>query len=207
MVYVNGDFSTPRQIIGSGSRQFSEFNDTDFILTREYVQSKAAYSKLALSTADSVYTTAYLVAETETKRDGYMIWFTRTYATIPTTRTERRSVSYTFPGRSAIVDLGGGAQTWNSYGGGQPSTLFREGSVEISYSLGESTVDLPTQIEYDAGIVDFVGTVYQVLENGLLGALLGATTPSSMPTDFVVSDVSRRWRGNIWEREKITVSL
>jgi len=207
MPYVDGDFSTPREILGSGVRQFSEFNNTDFILTRDYVQSRATYAKLDLSTADATYTTAYLVNETVTKRDGYLVWFTRTYATIPTTRTERRSVAYTFPGQSGTVDLGGGVSTWNPYAAGAPSSLIRQGLVELSYSLGEPTVALPTQFTYDGAPVDFVGTVYQVLSDGTIGALLGSTSPASMPSSFVVSDVARRWRGNIWEREKITVGL
>ena len=211
MAYIDGDFSTPRQILGSGVRQISDFNHTDFILNREYVQSKATFAPIALSVSgtpvvDSIYSTAHLVDQTETKRDGYLVWYKRTYATIPATRTEKRNVSFSFPGASAIVSLGGSVYTWNQYGGGQPSTQFREAIVELSYSLGAPTVSLPTQITYMGAAVDFAGNVYQVLADGTLGALLGVTSPATIPSTFIMSDVARRWHGNIWEREKITVN-
>lgn len=203
-LYASRDFSAAAEIEGSGVRQFSEFNTTDFLVARAYVQKATAYKPLPLSTPDSVYKTAYLVEESEERRELGHVWFRRVYATLPTTRTERQEVQFTFPGRSGIVKStvnGKRVGRWDRYGLARPATVAREALVQFSYSLGEPVTGFTTLITYDGQVVDFTGSVYS--EDG--EDYLGSTSPRSAPFTFIISDVARRWRGNIWERQQVTV--
>lgn len=239
--YTSTDFTIPRELQGSGARVFSEFNTSDFILTRLFYQAASAYKALPISTPDYQYKLAYLVSEVETKRDGYGVYFTRTYATIPTTRTEGREVLYTFPGRCGVLEnstlipvsatgvgaafyqglgipssipLFGTGKTWYKYGLGAPFTAYRNATVTYSYSLDEPEVQPPFIISFGGTIqntagdfepqtsVDFVGTVYT--PDG--SKVIGITNPSVLPSIFIVSDTARRWKGNIWEKELVTVT-
>jgi hypothetical protein len=204
-VYTDKDFTIAREIQGSGLRQFSEFTTSDFLIVRLYVQAVSTYKPLPISTADYQYKTAYLVDETEERREKGHVFFRRTYATVPSSRSERQEMVFTFPGQSAIVrSVVDGKQVtrWDRYGAKRTATVFREALVQISYSLTAPSTALPTQITYDGQPVDFTGEVYS--DDG--GTFLGNTSPISAPSTFVVSDVARRWRGDIWERTRVTVS-
>lgn len=205
MPYYDGDFSNPREVDGSGVREFSEHNTEDFILTRVLVQSASEYKAMPISTTDSVYKKAYLVKEFETRRIGGLVYFTRVFATIPSSRSERQEMVFVFPGQSAVISTvvnGALVRRWDRHGRKRPSSVYREALVSISYSLGAPVTGLPTQITFEGQPVDFVGTVYS--EDGL--EFLGSTSPLIAPSTFIVSDVARRWRGDIWERTRITVS-
>jgi hypothetical protein len=204
-VYTDKDFSFAREIQGSGVRQFSEFNTADFLLVRMYVQAASTYKPLPISTADYQYKAAYLVEETEERREKGHVFFRRTYATVPSSRYERQEMLFTFPGASAVVHStvnGEQVKRWDRYGSKRPATVYREASVEVSYSLGAPGTGLPTQITYDGQPVDFVGSVYS--DDG--SEFLGNTSTLIAPSTFIISDVARRWRGDIWERTRITVS-
>jgi len=201
-IYASRDYSAPVEIQGSGVRQFSEVTTNDFILTRMFVQKASVYKPLLISTADYQYKNAFLVDEIETKRDGYAVWLTRIYATIPSTRTEYRSIAFTFPGQSALVIAGnGGVVKWSKYGAGAPSTALSSATVTISYSMGAPFVSAPTQVLYNGQPVDFCGNVYT--DDG--SKLLGQTSPLAAPSSWVISDTARRWKGNIFERERVTI--
>lgn len=200
--FLDGDFSYPREIEGSGTRVFSQFNTNDFIVTRLYVQAKNAYVPLAISTADYQYKNAYLVEESESKRDAAFVWFRRIYATVPTSRVESRETLFTFPG-SAGLKLGNGKVIgWSKYGAASPVSVYRAATVTITYSLGQPGTQNPTTISYNGQPVDFTGVVYT--DDGK--TVLGTTSPISSPSHFVLSDVARRWRGNIWEKETVSIS-
>lgn len=204
-IYTDIDFTVPRQIQGSGLRTFSEFSTADFIVTRLYVQAANYYNPLPLSVADAVYKNAYLVEEVEEKREKGHVYFRRTFATIPSPRTERQEVVFTFPGESAIVSTtvdGAPVKRWDPHGKKKPASVYREARIDISYTLGAPSTGLPTQILFSDQPVDFVGNVYS--EDG--SRYLGATNPFIAPSTFVVSDVARRWRGDIWERTRTRVS-
>lgn len=199
-VYTSRDFSFPVEVAGSGVREFSQFNTYDFILERMYIQTASAYAPLPLGVYDVQYKRAMLVQETETKREMGMVWFKRTYATLPSTRREGRELAYTFPGKSGLKFVND-SFVWDRYAKARPSSVVRNALAELSYSVGEPTTGLPTQIVFDGNIVDFVGSVYS--DDGT--QFLGNTSPTSAPTVYVVSDTARRWMGQIWEREIVTV--
>lgn len=205
MPYYDGNFSSARELEGSGIREFSEFNTADFILTRFFAQDAATYKPLPLSAKDAVYKNAFMVKEFETRRSGGLVYYTRIFATVPSSRSERQEVAFTFPGKSSLVTTtvnGEPVRRWDRYGRARPSTVFREALVQYSYSIGAPTTGLPTQISYDGQPVDFVGRVYS--EDG--SDYLGSTSPLTEPGTFVMSDVARIWRGDIWERTRISVS-
>lgn len=205
MPYYDGDFLAPVPLQGDGVRIFSEFNTADFVLARRFAQHPSVYKPLPISTADSQYKNAYLVEEAEEQRDGALVYVRRTYATVPSSRYERQEVSFVFPGKSAVISTtvnGVPVRRWDRYGAKKPATVFREALVDVSYSIGAPSTGLPTQITYDDQPVDFVGSVYS--DDGL--EFLGSTSPLIAPSTFIMSDVARRWRGDIWERTRITVS-
>lgn len=201
MSFVDGDFSYAREIEGSGTRVFSQFDTRDFLLTRLFVQFKSAYAPLSISTKDGQYKNAYLVEESEMKRDAVFVYFRRVYATIPSTRTESRETLFTFPGSSGLALVATNTVRYSKYAFGAPATVYRAASVTVSYSLGQPSTSDPTTITYNGQPVDFCGPVYS--DDGK--SLLGNTSPISAPATFVLSDVARRWKGNIWERERVTV--
>jgi hypothetical protein len=209
-LYTSKDFTIAAEISGTGVRQFSEFDSRDFILTRLYVQRASAYKPVPVSTVDRVYKEAYLVDQVEERRDFGHVWFRRTYATIPHPRTTRQEMVVTFPGRSkriiTTIDNGGGDITlafrWDRYGDAKPATVNREATVELSYFLGEPSTELPTEISFEDQPVDFTGDVWT--EDGV--TFLGNTSPLIPPSLYVISDVAKPWRGNIWERQRVTVN-
>lgn len=198
--FVDGDFSYPREIEGSGTRIFSQYNNADFILERRFVQEKNSYTPLPISSADYQYG-AYLVEESEIKRDGYLVWFRRTYSTLPRARIENREVSFSSPGIGGFTGPILIPNGWNRYGKARPSTQFRNATVQISYTLGQPVCLLPTQILYNGAVVDYVGDTYT--DDGK--TWLGVTLPSTIPLTWILSDTARRWKGNIWERELVIV--
>lgn len=205
MPYYDGQFLVPVPLQGDGVRVFSEFSTDDFILTRRFAQHPSVYRPLPLSTIDSQYKTAYLIEESEEQRDGALVYARRIYATIPSPRTERQEVVFTFPGESDIVSTtvdGVPVKRWDPHGKKKPASVYREARIDVSYSIGAPSTDLPTQILFGDQPVDFVGRVYT--EDG--AEFRGVTSPFIAPSVFIVSDVARRWRGNIWERTRIRVS-
>lgn len=205
MPYYDRNFAVAMEVQGSGQRSFSDVNTRDFLLVRIYVQLASAYKPLPISTPDAIYKDAYLVEESEERRDGGLVYFRRLYATVPSSRSERQEMVFVFPGQSAIVSSvvnGARVSRWDRYGAKRPASTYREALVQISYSLGAPSTSLPTQITFDDQPVDFVGSVYS--EDG--SEFLGHTSPLIAPSTFIVSDVARRWRGNIWERTRISVS-
>lgn len=202
--YLNGNFNGPRQISGSGVRVYSEFNNSDFTVTRNYVQLASAFTPLAKNTPDSVFKTAYLIEENQTAVWGDLVWFTRVYASLPIQRTSSREVSFTRVGRSGAYFSKKGVLLWGKYANGEPSTVIAQGTVLVRYYLTKPTVGTPTQVTFQGQVVDYAGVVYRVDEDGTAGAFLGATSPSNPPSSYLISDVARPWRGAMWERETVS---
>lgn len=205
MPYYDGDFSKPQPLPGDGLRVFSEFNTADFIVTRYFAILASVYKPLPISTPDAQYPRAYLIEESEEQREGGLVYVRRLFATVPSLRSEHQEVAFVFPGESAVVSTtvnGKPVKRWDRYGRKRTASVYREALVEISYSLGAPATSLPTQIAFDGQVVDFVGRVYS--DDG--EKFLGSTVPLIAPSTFVMSDVARRWRGDIWERTRITVS-
>lgn len=203
---IDGNFTAPVEIEGSGVRTFSQYNTADFLVDRLYVQERISYRPIPISSTDRVYPKAYMVEDSVLKTDGAFAYIKRTFMTIPSPRMESKNIVYTFPGESlqsiTVVD-GKIVYSWDRYGAKKPASVFRSANLAYTYSLGQVAVDLPTQILLDDSPVDFVGFVFAV--DGQ--TLIGVTSPSVSPGTFIVSDNCHRLRGDIWERERVTVSL
>lgn len=69
------------------------------IVEQDFMVAYGSYTPLALDTAHATVGTAYLVRESSPTQVGNgIIQFTRVYATVPASRDEFESFSYTFPG-------------------------------------------------------------------------------------------------------------
>lgn len=198
------------------------------LIDRSYAVGVTNYSPLPQGTTDPQYGNAYLINETNGSIQGPIKFFTRHFAQIPPSRTETRSVSWTVPGKSAVItsDISGLPIGWNPYGAAAPYTLAVLADVAYSYAyvtpgsnprnvFAEPTL---TALLYDGQPVDFTGSVYEsigqatVPQGGGLPdiieeryAFAGNVSGWSKPSPWVLSVEIRRWRGPIWEMEVVTV--
>lgn len=97
--YEDGSYATPFAVsLPEFSAPFPRVN-LDYILTQEWVCNLAAFAPLALNTAHPDYA-AYLLVREDAKRDlgaGKVQW-TRTYAKVPATWEDSKTINFTFPG-------------------------------------------------------------------------------------------------------------
>lgn len=201
---IDGEFRYVIEVEGSGVRTFSTTNTNDFIVDRLYAIDRNYYQPQPIGVADHQFTGALLVEDVVTRVDAAFAYVKRTFMTVPSQRIESRTIAFTFPGQSryTLNPTGGPPKaTYDRYGTNKPATVFRSARVTYSYSQGQVGVNLPTQIIFQNQPVDFTGEVW----TDDASSYLGATDPIVSPTTFVVSDVCRRFRGNIWERELIQV--
>lgn len=93
------DYDYPVEQFESRMRSFPIDNDpTHFIERRVYKQDVRAYSRSPLGASMPGYTKAYIVSEGWIALEGNLLTFYIDYATIPATRREPETISYTFPG-------------------------------------------------------------------------------------------------------------
>lgn len=198
---IDGDFSFPIEIEGSGARTFSQYNTFDYTLERLYAVNRLFYNPTIISVPDYQFPRAIMVEETVVKNDAAFTYIKRTFMTVPQQRIEGRNVAFTFPGSSRYSITSDGKASYDRYGNYKPATVYRQARVTYSYSQGQVTTGFPTQILFQGQPVDFTGEVW----NADASTYLGATDPIVAPDEWVVSDTCRRVRGNIWERELIQV--
>lgn len=197
------------------------------LITRTYAVGVSNYTPQAQGSLDPQYT-AYQINETNASIQGPVKIFNRHFATVPVTREEPRSVSFTVPGKSAIVtsDISALPIGWNPYGTAAPYTVPLLANAEYSYAFVSPgtnprsvfTEPTPTTLMFDGQPVDFLGSVYEsigqatVAQGGGLPDIIeerfqfvGNVTGWTALTDWIMSVDIRRWRGPIWEMEVVTV--
>jgi len=97
--YLDGDWTTAA---AAGNVRFEQpfaGDKNDYVLVQDFMQFTANFTPLALNTAHPVYTTYFLVAESELQDTGGGIsrW-TRKYAQVPQPRNDYLSYAYSFIG-------------------------------------------------------------------------------------------------------------
>jgi hypothetical protein len=215
-IVIDGNFDNPFEIEGSPTFTVDEITYS-LIVTRRYAVLKTAYKPIPQMTPDSVYKGCYLVNEISDSAEGPILKFHRVYAQLPSTRLERRLISFTFPGRSATYysQLTALPIGWNKYGVAPPVNRLILALVIYQYTLGPPLA-LSTQlskITYQGQEVDFLGEVFVPVGNvPILGnqteprySYQGETSPMFMFYPWIVSMGSRRWMGPIWETETVEV--
>lgn len=196
---VDGTF-TVATAQGGPQRTFPFERDlTAFIEEQRYIQTKADFARLALSTAHPTIATAFLVQETDLQNVGAgLVEWTRRYATVPATRNEYESYLYTFV---EIVRATGGDGTRG------PFTRKVNSRVEFAYfhvgSVAYPTVgDIPIVAGFQP-MQDIWGSPVEV------EFLSQTTDPTSddyldlvdAETEIAVEDSDiHPWMGNIYER-------
>lgn len=245
-IVYDGFFDVPQEIEGTGMISTDPITRSK-IIVRSYVVKTAFYQPLlytnpALPVPDAVvkdvqFPTAILVEENAGQIVGPLFYFTRVFAEIPVDRTEPRLVAFAQPGQAAAQFSqyrGGGAISWNQYGGGQPYTRNVLSSVAYSYKTNPNNFVIPpiTRITYQGPIgfsspapVDFVGDVYAYFGNRTFitapitgfsvgdgtnvtepnWVLQGSTNPRVLPASWLMEVSIERWRGTIWEMAVVTV--
>jgi hypothetical protein len=152
-------FSTAVEQFGQAKRTYPiPLDTTHYTIERNYCVKKSSYTPLALNTADTEYSTAYIVANDVTREEGDAVWFKRTYATIPANRTEQiGSYAYTFPGLTAGSTT---TQTPSSFTGSVPNGPFVITLTSHGYSVGNKVriVTLST-VTVGASTIPFYSSV------------------------------------------------
>lgn len=207
---TDGDFTTA-SAVGKPRISFPIAGDvTAQIITQSFMQLFANFTPTALGTVHPDIATAFLVSEAELQdMGGGVARWDRIYSTIPATRDEYESYSYTFPG---FVYFDGGI----TGDGRQPQTNHVPSRIAYEYFLiaasGQPYTTVSDMIAAEA--VDgqrYVFTAYPNTDTEYLvdsttypGFL--ATTPSRptyealIGTEIVAENSTyRRWMGNIWE--------
>lgn len=210
---VDGSFDFPQEISGSPIISTDEITKS-LLITRNYVVLASEYVPLPQGSLDPIYPLSYLVNEQGSGHQGPLYFFSRVYAQIPNSRTEQRLVTYTRPGKSGTTTSGVVVISWNQYAGGAPYTRQLLGTVQFSYWL--NAVPTGPSLSKVTGIggapVDFTGELYQYNGNIVVGGVtqpswtfVGFTNPSILPATWVIDVQASRWRGNIWEKQVVTV--
>lgn len=155
---------------------------TAFLVVRTYQGPVAGYSPMALDTADTEFTSAYFVEQGPLENvDGGQVRYTRTFATVPATRTEYEAYAYRYPGFDVLGDAR------------DPFTSTVAAEVEHTFTRTSSpgAISLPSPFVYDGNY------------------LTDSTNPSyddyDALTDLTIDVSLSRWRGNIWEKVVRTI--
>jgi hypothetical protein len=196
------------------------------MITRMYCQKAINYIPLIQGTKDYLYPNAFLINEQTTQHAGPVIYFSRNYAQIPSTRVEPLLISFTNPGKSAvqISRISGRPIGWDKYGGLAPSTQQLLARVTFTYARQLYPTQVPatlftlpalSNVTYLGAVVDFTGQVYVNVGNETVSSgppaiienrwqLQGATA-GFVSGNWIVARNIRRWRGNIFELEVISL--
>ena len=222
-VFYDGPLTFPVEVEGSGEIQVDPITTTQ-VLTRKYAQLRATYQPPIIGFApfnDLQFPNAYFVSENVEKIEGALVFFKRTFCTIPPPRTEQRLISFTYPGASKFNSSATSGQPigWNQYGTAYPKTRLVNASVLYLYALqtginvdpGQLFLPIqPSSITYQGKLVDFVGSVYAPTGNRFLPsnkvesgwAFQGTTNPVSYAAviPWIISVEQRRFMGPVWEQ-------
>lgn len=226
--YVDADLTTPVEVEGSPIITVDEVTNSLHI-RRLYAVLAANWQKLGYASPDPQFPTARLINETQDRRFGPVVWFSRYFSEIPSGRVDTRQVAFTLPGRSAIQisTRTGGVIGWSPYGAVSPQTVPKDATVEYSYaavtSIGQNpktlfTVVPESALTYQGARVDYSGSVY--VSVGDVTIPQGATQPPIVEPrwqlqgivggffsggNWVISDQISRWRGPIFQKEKVYI--
>ena len=167
---------------------------TAIIYKIDYVQRSEYFTPLALDTTCPDNSSAYLVSESNprVKNDGLVGW-TRIFSTVPATRTEFSTTSFSFPA----------FRTDSS-----SSDTLRQGFTQTVVSKVEYSYIQTTDPENDLTIA----TQWQPLDSSsnACNFVASDTTPTKATYEGYVSGGTylqasetkvKRWKGNIWQME------
>jgi hypothetical protein len=165
--YADGSYTAPSEIFPSPVLTYPfEQDQTHYLVRRRYQVLRGSYAPQALDTADSTYTTAYLVQDTPVGTIGAdLLEIERTYSTIPAARNEFEDYAYEFPGASASIST----ISYVSLGG----VTFCSTTGDLAWSSGVS-----------AATGDLVGIKY--VRDSAYGFIDGTTA------NYVFTGVERR---------------
>ena len=226
--FVDADLSTPVEVEGSPIITVDEVTNSLHI-RRLYAVLAANWQKLGYAAPDPQYPTARLINETQDRRFGPVLWFSRFYSQIPGPRVDTRQVAFTLPGRSAIQisQRTAGVIGWNPYGAAAPQTVPKDATVEYSYAAVSSLQQNPktlffvtpeSALTYQGARVDYSGSVY--VSVGDVSIPQGLTQPPIVEPrwslrgvvggffsgqNWIISDQISRWRGPIYQKEKVYI--
>lgn len=176
-----------------------ERDTTAYIIEQDYMQTSAAFARIALSTAHPTDASAFLVAETDTQNlGGGIVQWTRRYATVPATRDEYETYLHTFV---EIIAATGGA------GARGPFTKKVTSRIEYAYfhvgTAAYPTVDTiplvsgfqPTQTIWGSPIeVEYLSLVTDPTSDDYLDLVAAGDEIAVEDSDL------HPWMGNIYER-------
>lgn len=216
-ITYDGYFDFPQEIEGSPILSTDEVTKS-LLVTRNYVVKASQYVPLPQGVFDGVYPLCALVNEQGTGHQGPLYFFTRVFAQLPESRTEKRLISFTRPGRTGISINAGGIIAWNQYGTAAPYTRAVLANVAFSYYF--NSVPSPpniTQITAFDVPVDYYGQIYNYAGNITVTidgvsvvqpnwTLAGTTSPGSLPSTWIQDVQISRWRGNIWEMQVVSLN-
>jgi hypothetical protein len=225
---IDADLTTPVEVEGSPIITVDEVTYSLHI-RRLYAVLAASWQKLGYAAPDPQFPGARLVNETQDRRFGPVLWFSRYYSEIPQPRVDTRQVAFTLPGRSAITisKRTAGVIGWNQYGAAAPQTVPKDATVQYSYAAAVSIAQNPktlffvtpeSALTYQGARVDYSGSVYVSV-----GDVTIPQAPTEAPIveprwqlqgtvggffsgqDWVISDQITRWRGPIFQKEKVFI--
>lgn len=174
-------------------------NTDNLMVAETYIQLRSSFTHASIGDVSSRNAGYYLIEETPAESVGMghsdVVQFTRTYAAVPSDRTETARTQYSYPGKSS-----GSGSVWQRYGLRRPITLEVNATDEFQYYIsGDGTggptppaITVPT---LSSEVVDFFGDAYETTPPY---TLIGATSPFVEPSIYTVSNAIARWRGNIW---------
>lgn len=226
--YIDADLSTPVEVEGSPIITVDEVTNSLHI-RRLYAVLAVNWQKLGYASPDPQFPTARLVNETQDRRFGPVLWFSRFYSQIPSARPDTRQVAFTLPGKSAIQisQRTAGVIGWNQYGAGAPQTFSRDATVDYTYAAVNSLTQNPktlfspvaeSALTYQGAKVDFTGAVYVAV--GDVSIPQGLTLPPIVEPrwqlqgvvggffsgqNWIISVQITRWRGPIFQREVVYI--
>lgn len=171
---------------------------TAILYLEDYVQRAEYFQPLALDTPHPDIPTAYLVTETNptTRSDG-LFRFTRTFATIPATRTEFEKSGFNFPAYKTDTATTSFLR---------PN--FTQGVVaQVVYSYVKTTdpgTDLTITEQFhpldsSANKVNFVASDSTPTRSVYAGYVTAGTYIQARETEI------SRWMGNIWQQRNVKV--
>ena len=191
----NDDFISPIRVTVNPVLEYPFRQDLTAKLYKiDYVQRAEYFVPLALDTTCPDESTAYLVNESNPgPTGGGLVRWTRTFATVPATRTEFSTTSFSFPAFRTDAD------STDTLRPGFTQTVVSK--VEYSYLLTTdpgSDLTIATQwqpLDPSSNACNFVASDTTPTKATYEGYISGGTYLQSAETAVA------RWMGNIWQME------
>ena len=189
------DFISPIRVTVNPVLEYPFRQDLTAVLYNiEYVQRAEFFVPLALDTTCPDEPSAFLVSESNPTSDGGgLVRWTRTFATVPATRTEFATTTFSFPAYRT------NANSTDSLRSGFTQTVVAK--VEFSYlRTTDPGTDLTIATQWQpldpsSNAVNFVASDTTPTRSTYEGYVTGGTYLQSAETTVA------RWMGNIWQME------